>query len=119
MSLKDNLPAGFTIPGSGPNLCVTNGAGVSVPYTALNGGDTNPFFESGIKLTDPNLTQGAIGTFNATSGSNVIVVTYDLEVDISAVAGQIITNTATILNYAGLTGGVNYATTTDFATQTT
>jgi len=119
VKLKDDLPAGYAIPGGGANLCVTNGAGTSLSYSAINGGDSSPFFGSGISLANPSPTQGGIGTFNANTGSNIVVVTYDLVLDGTVQPSQLITNTATILNYSGVSGGVNYTTAADFATQTT
>jgi len=121
VTLKDLIPAGFSIPGTGPNLSVTNGAGTSLPFTAVNGGDTNPYFQNGIKLTDPSGTQGSLTSASLTSGQNIAIVTYDLIVDPTVQPNVTLTNTATLVNYSGLTGGVNYVASgnTDSANVTT
>ena len=119
IKLKDDLPAGYSIPIGGANMCVTNGLGSVVNYTPINLIETSPLFGSGIELTDPSPTQGAIGTYSPTSGQNIIIVTYDLILNTTVQPNQTIINTATLMNYAGLNGGTNYATVSDFTTQTT
>jgi len=107
VSLKDLIPAGFAVPtgGAGLNLSVTDGTGAALAYTDLGGG----LFGGGIELNDPGATAGAVAPSSATSGRNVVVVTYDL-VAIGAVApNAAIKNTATLTNYASQPGGPNFA----------
>jgi fimbrial isopeptide formation D2 family protein/uncharacterized repeat protein (TIGR01451 family) len=114
VQLRDTLPAGFVIPGGVPglNLSVTDGTGAAIAFVDLGGG----IFGAGIELTDPGPTPalpdgtngGALDQYNATSGRNVLVVTYDLLVDTSAVPLDTITNTATLQRYAGQEGGTNH-----------
>jgi uncharacterized repeat protein (TIGR01451 family)/fimbrial isopeptide formation D2 family protein len=113
--VSDVIPAGYEIPAGGLNLQVTNGAGTALPYTDLGGG----LFGTGIELDDgPN--QGALGPFDPTSGENVLVVTYDLQLDDTTdgnpvAAGQTLTNTATVDGYSGSETGDPYAELTDTA----
>jgi large repetitive protein len=114
--IRDTLPAGLQIPGGGLNLRVTNGAGTVLPFTDLGGG----LFGTGIQLVDPSLSQGAIAAFDATSGANIAILTFDLELVGSVSANAVITNVATLSNYAGTEGGPDFTTVdlTDPATVT-
>ena len=124
VQLKDTLPAGFAIPGGGLNLTVTDGTGAAIAFADVGTG----LFDAagGILLSDPGPTAaqpdltnaGAIDQYNATTGRNVMVLTYDLEVQSTAVPNQSIVNTATLTNYAGAEGGPDFTTTdlTDDAT---
>ena len=51
---------------------------------------------------------GACQKYDPTNGHNIIIITYDLQVDPSAPAGVIIPNHASITNYAGAEGGPNF-----------
>ena len=120
VTLADTLPPGFRIPTAGEspaqlNLQVTDGTGAAISYTSLAGG----LFGTGIQLTDPGPTPaladgtngGALDAYNATSGRNVAIVSYDLIADISGQPGQTITNTAALTRYAGAEGGPNFLST--------
>ena len=100
--IQDTLPAPLTIPAGGLNLRVTNGAGVVLPFTDLGGG----IFGSGIRLDDGAV--GSLGSFTPAAGTNIAVITYDLQLPALAQANQVIVNTATLANFAGVEGGPDF-----------
>lgn len=102
--VTDTLQPGFVIPGGGLNLTVTKGDGSAVSYL---GTDTD-LFGAGIELVDPGLGVGVCEAYHPTDGSNLIVITYDLQIDPSAEPNQVITNTAEVTNYAGEEGGPDH-----------
>ncbi|UPY37766.1 SdrD B-like domain-containing protein [Sediminicoccus sp. KRV36] len=103
--IRDTLPTGFEVPGSGLNLRITDGAGNLIPYTIEGTSIFDP--AGGIRLGDA-VNSGAIGAKSATSGDNIIVITYDLElVDTVAAFGANLTNTATIKHFAAMEGGID------------
>jgi uncharacterized repeat protein (TIGR01451 family)/fimbrial isopeptide formation D2 family protein len=102
--VKDTLPAGFVVPGAGLNLRVADGTGASVGFTDVGGG----LFGSGIQLTDG--AGGALAPFDASNGRNLVVVTYDLQVDVAATALSVLPNTATLFNFASQSGGPTFTT---------
>ncbi len=114
ITLRQALPAGFVIPSTGLNLQVVNGARAALPFTDL-GGD---LFGNGIRLDDPAATQGALTTFSATSGTNIAIVTFDLQLAPTIAANQLLTTTATLAHYAGAEGGPDF-TAVDLADSTT
>ncbi len=110
--VRDTVPTGFSIPGSGLNMCVTNGAGTAVGYTPTGSG----LFDAagGIELNDPSATTGALdagkdasGTI-VSSGHNLAIITYDLVSDPNVTPLQTLTNTATLFNYANTEGGPTF-----------
>ena len=127
IELRDTLPSGFAIPGGGLNLTVTDGTGAAMSFTQLGTGLFDP--AGGIALNDPGPTAaqpdltdaGALDQYAATSGRNVMVLTYDLEVESTAIPNQSIVNTATLTNYASAEGGPDFTTVdlTDDATTLT
>ena len=104
LTISDTMPAGFVVPGGGINLRVVNGAGTTIgvdtasPDTAL--------FAGGIVLSDGGT--GAIANYDPADGENIIIITYDLEVDNLAEAGADLVNTATLSNYANTEGGPDF-----------
>ena len=104
------MPAGFTTPGGGLNLCVTDGSGTALSYTDLGGG----LFSSGIELVDPAggaLASAYDGTDTlVTDGSNIAIITFDLQVDNGVTPEEVLTNTDVLVNYAGVEGGTDYST---------
>ncbi len=105
--IRDTLPTGFVTPGgAGLNIRVTDGAGNLLAFTNVGGG----LFDAagGIRLTDPSLTQGALATDNALSGADIVVITYDLQVENAIQSPVVLTNVATVANYAAIEGGVNH-----------
>jgi uncharacterized repeat protein (TIGR01451 family) len=113
VTITDTLPLGFVIPtsGAGLNLNITRGDGVVVPFTGLGGGaagaDDDLFF-NGIELTDPSAALGACQEYHPSNGSNIIIITYDLQVGDTVKPGDIITNITNVTNYAGTDGGPNH-----------
>ena len=119
--VKESLPAGFAVPGSGLNLCATDGTGAAIS-TANVGGGTG-LLDQGIDLVDPGPTAnptGALDPYNATSGRNIAVITFDLIATTAVTPRQALTDTATLFNYAGKEGGPDHTATdrTDTATVT-
>jgi len=109
--VRDTLPAGFTIPaaGAGLNLTVTRGDGTPLGYTPLGPGGTDAdLFAGGVALIDPSDDEGACGGFNLSSGDNIVVLTYDLQVSGTSEPLQVLTNTSTVLQYASRNGGPNF-----------
>jgi uncharacterized repeat protein (TIGR01451 family)/fimbrial isopeptide formation D2 family protein len=124
LTITDTIPLGLIIPpaGAGLNMRVTYGDGTPLAFVGLtNGaGAAQDIFTSGIRLNDPALV-GACQKYDPTNGRNIIIITYDLQVDPSAPAGTIIPNRASITNYAGAEGGPNFVPQdhpTDIATTT-
>ncbi|PZW48015.1 putative repeat protein (TIGR01451 family)/fimbrial isopeptide formation D2 family protein [Humitalea rosea] len=112
--IRDSIPTGLVAPGSGINLRVTDGAGNVLTYT----GD---LFDAGggLRLIDPT-GHGAIAAANATSGANVVIITYDLLVQTTPGStdvqpGTAYVNTASIVEYAAIEGGIDRTPTTPAA----
>ncbi len=107
--IRDTLMPGYVIPGGAPglNLDVRRGDGSAVGFTNIGTG----LFDAagGIEITDPGLGVGACEHGAVGNGRNVIVITYDLQVDVSFTGGTII-NTGTLFNYAGSEGGSDHTT---------
>lgn len=104
--LRDLLPAGFTIPQSGLNLRVVDGTGQALAYNVIGGGLFDP--NGGIELVDGET--GALASFSKTSGKNVAVILFDATIVSNVEPRQIVTNTATLFNYAGVEGGEDHTT---------
>jgi len=105
LRLRDILPTGMQIPGSGLNLCVTDGSGATKAYTDLGGS----LFGTGIQLNDPSLTVAGLPRSDPTSGQNVLILTYDLQVNNNADLAQSMINRAEITSFANIDGGRNIA----------
>ncbi len=101
--IKDTVPAGFTLGAVPVNLKVTDGTGAALSYT----GTAADLFGAGIQLVDPGARQGAIGAYDATSGKNIVVITYDLRLDNNVASTQAIVNTATTAKYAAEENGIS------------
>ncbi|MGE0414858.1 MAG: isopeptide-forming domain-containing fimbrial protein, partial [Verrucomicrobiales bacterium] len=102
VSINDTIPAGLTIPGGGANLRVTDGNGNPMAYT----GD---LFTTPLELTDPSQSQGSLTRYDATSGTNLVVIAYDLLVENSVTAAETLTNVAEVESYAASEGGADFA----------
>ena len=118
--LRDTLPQGFSIPAGGLNLTVTDGTGAAIAYTTIGTGLFDP--AGGIELTDPGPTAGAgaagaLDPSDAAAGRNLVVLTYDLEIDHNVflfphpTVYRELVNTVTVYNYAGLEGGTDLSVT--------
>lgn len=114
IDIKDVIPAGFSIPAGGLNLRIAYGDNSStIAYTKPDNSpavDTD-LFASGIRLVDPGgATGGVCQVHSLTSGKNVIIITYDLQVDNNIAPNQTIVNTGTLFNYSGEEGGPDFTT---------
>ncbi|MGQ0602336.1 MAG: beta strand repeat-containing protein, partial [Anaerolineales bacterium] len=127
VTITDTLPTGFIIPSGGLNLRVSHGdPGSVLGFTGLGGGPdsiantADDLFGNGVVINDPGPNQGACQAHDATNGLNIVVITYDLQLDPSVTPLQGIVNTASLTNYAGAEGGPNHLPTpqTDSATTT-
>ncbi len=109
--IKDSLPPDMSyVPNS---LCVTDGTGADFTITDLGGG----LFGSGIELVDPGPTTdppSALDPGKVSDGSvidtgrNIAIVTYLVTLGGSVQGGQLLSNQATLFNYAGAEGGSNH-----------
>lgn len=120
--VKDNIPDGLKIPAGGVNLCVTDGTYVQLPYTDLGAG-VNAF---DIELTDPVPTVPPVAGLKPgkdingntiTTGLNLAIITFDLEIEADVVPNQAIVNTGTLYNYSGVEGGPDYTDPNDVTDQ--
>ena len=111
ISVKDTFPANMQVPAGGLNLQVRRGDGVALTHTPVGAAliDPSGFFDDGILIDDSvdGLT-GAAEVYDPSSGRNIIVITYDLQVVESIPNGTEIINTATLMSYAGTNGGPNH-----------
>ncbi len=113
VNIVDTLPARFQIPGTGPgmNLEVRDGDGNAISYTNASGGAAVPsdLFGTGIRLVDTSTSDGALESFDvattAGNGTNIVVITYDLQVSSTAQPDEAVVNTATIDQYGAADGG--------------
>jgi len=129
IAIKDTLPAGYIFPSiglGGFNLQVYRGDGVALDDGSGSGleflgisGDATDFFDNGIRLKDPEdnpafddtqpeYGQGLCQAHDSASGKNVIIITYDLQVDPAVSPGSVLQNVGEIINYSGEEGGDNY-----------
>jgi LPXTG-site transpeptidase (sortase) family protein len=105
IAIQDARPAELVIPASGLNLEVFLGDGTPISFTDLGGS----LFGNGIKLVDPGVPpSGACQGHDATSGQNVVIITYDLQLSGTGVTNPDIINTTTLLSYSSSSGGPNY-----------
>ncbi len=122
VQLRDELPAGLSFtPGS---LRIVDGSGALIGYTRPDGSPASQadiFSAGGVQLSDPGPTPedpltgaggGAIDGYNASSGRNIAVVSFDATVDAGAyslLVGGILTNVAVLEDYSNVpSGGTSY-----------
>jgi fimbrial isopeptide formation D2 family protein/uncharacterized repeat protein (TIGR01451 family) len=98
--IRDVLPTGFVVPGGGINMNVSDGTGASLAYTNVGGG--TGLLDQGIEITP------AVNDTFASAGTNIVIVTYDLEISSTAELEETYTNTAQVTRFAAQPGGVNY-----------
>lgn len=96
--IDDDLPAGFTLPGAGLNLSVTDGSGAVLPYS----GD---LFGAGLTITNP-----LAGNDDADNDQfdNILIITYDLLSQDVVEPLQEIVNTGELTHYAAAPGATNF-----------
>jgi uncharacterized repeat protein (TIGR01451 family)/fimbrial isopeptide formation D2 family protein len=105
VKVSDTIPPGFVVPTGGANLTVRDGTGVAIPFT----GGATFFTPAGIELTDSSLTAGSLQAHSLTSGKNIAVITYTLQIDPQIGTCQKLDNIASITNYSSTEQGPNYA----------
>ncbi|MEM1246735.1 MAG: LruC domain-containing protein [Acidobacteriota bacterium] len=100
--VNDALPAGLTVPAGGIDLTVRRGDGLILQTSALGPfGDDRDLFENGLEIVDPS-GEAACQEYSASGGSNVVLLTYELEVaDAAAVPEAVFENDAGLLQYGG------------------
>jgi|GEM_PF-6889927 len=104
------IPAGYQIPASGLNLTFAKGDGSIIPGGKIEflggggAGNDDDIFHNGIRLKDP------IAAFDSDNddGENVVVITYDLEVEDSQSDLTVLTNTAILEDYSASPGGPGF-----------
>ncbi|QDV81992.1 hypothetical protein TBK1r_09170 [Stieleria magnilauensis] len=104
LTIVDALLPQFAIAASGLNLQVHRGDGTALHFT----GD---LFTTGIEITDPSAAEGAIQkqADGGSSGSNVIIITYDLQLSEDVEINQTYQTSAEIIAYGAIDGGANHA----------
>ncbi|MFM8290920.1 MAG: beta strand repeat-containing protein, partial [Planctomycetia bacterium] len=101
----------FQIPTGGLNLQVRDGAGTLLPFTTVG---TGLFDATGGILLDDGVTTGSLGPGKTTggtvinTGTNIAIITYDLQLKPNVQPSDVATNTATLSNYAAQEGGPNF-----------
>jgi uncharacterized repeat protein (TIGR01451 family) len=103
--IRDTIPAGFVIPGSGLDLTVTDGSGTKWKYTAEEAAkDDASLFSLGLRVMDPIPGGPANGTVNQ------VVISYSLELSDSVKVNTTASSEASIIHYAAVPKGQNYVT---------
>ena len=121
VQLRDELPAGLTF--TSGSLRIVDGSGAALSFTRPDGtaaSDADIFTAAGIRLSDPGSTPadadgvggGAIDGYNAGSGRNIAVVSFDASVDNDAysrlVSGNL-TNVGVLEDFTNVpSGGASY-----------
>jgi len=117
LTITDVLAAGYVVPAGGINLRISYGdpAQPALTFAGLGGGPdgtagtADDLFGSGIRIDDPGAPgAGACQVHNVANGLNIIVITYDLQLDPNITLAQSIINTASLTRYAGSEGGPNH-----------
>ncbi len=109
----DVIPTGFQIPGGGLNLQVREGDGTlltsGVDYSGglFGVGGTSITMDPSYSLNPLDVSTQAGG---GSEGKNILIITYDLEIDIGNEPKEVIENDASITRFGALSGGVNYVT---------
>ena len=106
--LRDQLPACLQSP---TILRVVRGDGTPLscfPFSTCSVFGPFGLFGGGIRVIDPSSTMGALGPYNALTGKNIAIITFDATVPCSIAPTGCCTNTARLLAYAGVPGGPNH-----------
>jgi large repetitive protein len=110
VSFSDNIPGDFIAPATaaGLNLVVHRGDGtvltLGTDYTLTYNQALRNF---SITLVDPGVNQGAIQRDDSANGGDIIIVTYDLRATTTIEPSELVTNTATLTNFAAREGGTD------------
>ncbi|HET9211177.1 MAG TPA: hypothetical protein VFR03_12300, partial [Thermoanaerobaculia bacterium] len=105
--LNDVLPVCLKNPS---NLRVVNGLGAPFHCNGgLNCSFLAPLFFSGAGITLADTANaGALAPYSPTAGTNIAVITFDANLPCNTAPTGCCTNTAKLLNYAGVNGGLNH-----------
>ena len=124
--LRDLLAPGYVIPSSGLglNLQIRRGNGDAIEFQALDalgvplvsGPNTSPEYlfyntsldHGGLELLDPSDAEGVCQGHGLGDGANIVILTYDLQLAPGVEPGDVITNTASVTQYASRNGGPNF-----------
>ncbi|NDG74139.1 MAG: isopeptide-forming domain-containing fimbrial protein [Synechococcaceae bacterium WB8_1B_136] len=118
VQLRDELPAGLTF--TTGSLRIVDGSGAALSFTRPDGTaatDADIFTTAGIRLSDPGSTPadangvggGAIDGYNAGSGRNIAVVSFDASVDNDRPESGNLTNVGVLEDYTNVpSGGASY-----------
>ncbi len=129
VQISDTIPTGFAEPAGGYDTCVTDGAGTALD--AVNISDGQPIgtgaglFGQGIQLVDGaggSLDPGLSPTDVANAaGTNLVVITYTLQLQTSVEPESTLTNTASLIDFTNAVGSSGHLASplTDTATVTT
>lgn len=116
LTIADTLPLGgeyITPTVGGLNLQVRDGDG-NLLSLATGATAADLFTVGGLEIEDPSFSVGAINNAEdalaAGNGSNIIVITYDLELAVSVEPEQIYTNNAEVAGFGAVDGGSNHTT---------
>jgi len=106
VNINDVLPAGY---GAASNMHITDGAGNALTWTGDSGANVEAdlFTANGIVIDDGAGASG-LSAYDANSGTNILVITYDLELQTSVGPDQVLTNTATVAGFSGAEGATNH-----------
>ncbi|MBN2554808.1 MAG: DUF11 domain-containing protein [Anaerolineales bacterium] len=107
--VQDTLPAEIDPATDVSNICVMDGTGAAITTSPVGGGIG--LFDQGIVLEDPGPVEpqdGVLEPYNATSGRNIAVITYDVTLPDDIEPEVLLTNTASVENYASVEGGANF-----------
>ena len=111
VQISDILPAGYAVPGGGINLQAALGDGTVLSTTPVGAAttDSTGLFDDGVEVFDPGAPTGPVCQGEHPSdGTNIIVVAYDLILTNTIEAGDTLTNTVSLDNFASSDGGPNF-----------
>ncbi len=106
ITVRDIIPPGFIIPSGGLNLTIVRGDGTPLTFVALNPSDVIPLFGAGIQIVDP-AGNPACQQRHPTNGTNVAVITYDLQIDPNVQQPVTLTNQVNVANFAAREAAAN------------
>jgi len=107
--VQDSLPPEIDPSTDVANVCAMDGTGAAITISNVGGG--SGLFDQGIILEDPGPVDpqaGVLEPYHATSGQNIAIITYDVTLPDDLEPEALLTNTASILNYANIEGGDNF-----------
>ncbi|MFW5691014.1 MAG: beta strand repeat-containing protein, partial [Chloroflexota bacterium] len=113
INVRDVVPPGFIIPANLADFYFDIRLGNGDPLTFTSNGafgvndPRNLFTANGIEIVDP-AGDGACQPASPAAGTDIIIITYDLQIDNTVSAGDVLINTASVTSYAGDEGGPSH-----------